>query len=148
MRAVVQRVKEASIESDGLRSAIGPGLLVYLGIAPDDQGQDVAYLVDKVRHLRIFEDESGKLNLDVAQARGEVLAVSAFTVQGDVRRGRRPSFDQAAPGEQALGLYEDFCTQLSDQGLRVARGFFGEYMPVKSINDGPICILLDSRRGF
>lgn len=148
MRAVVQRVNEASVESDGVVRAIGRGLLVYVGIASDDGPADVDYLVDKVRHLRIFEDESGKLNLDVAQVGGALLAVSAFTVQADVRRGRRPSFDGAAPGEMALGWYEAFCTGLAAEGIKVERGFFGAYMGVRSVNDGPICVLVDSRKGF
>lgn len=148
MRAVVQRVSEVLVDSEGQQSAIGRGLLVYLGVAPDDAAPDVEYLVDKVRHLRIFEDEDGKLNLDIVQVGGDVMAVSAFTVQGDVRRGRRPSFDGAAPGEQAMGLYDVFCQQLSVHGLRVERGFFGRHMKVRSTNDGPICILLDSRKGF
>lgn len=148
MRAVVQRVSEVLIDSEGLQSTIGRGLLIYLGVAPDDTAPDVEYLVDKVRHLRIFEDEAGKLNLDIVQVGGDVMAVSAFTVQGDVRRGRRPSFDGAAPGEQAMGLYDVFCRRLSAHGLRVERGFFGRHMEVRSINDGPICILLDSHKGF
>lgn len=149
MRAVVQRVKEASVEVDGRTcSAIDAGLLIYLGIAPDDTQVDVDYLSEKVAHLRIFPDDQSHMNRDVGQVRGGMLVVSAFTVQADARRGRRPSFDLAAPQAIALPLYEKFCETLSAMGLHVKRGAFGEQMEVHSINDGPISILLDSRRVF
>ncbi len=149
MRAVVQRVDQSSVEvDDGMCGAIEGGLLVYLGVAHDDSEADVTYLVDKVRHLRIFPDEERKMNLDVGQAGGRVLVISAFTVQADARRGRRPSFESAASPDRAVVLYELFCDTLSQSGLHVERGSFGDYMSVKSVNDGPICILLDSRRTF
>lgn len=149
MRAVVQRVTRASVAVDAKTvSSIGPGLLVYVGVAPDDGEPDARYLADKVRHLRVFTDEKGLMNLDVSQAGGAVLVVSAFTVQCDARKGRRPSFDTAAGAEQANDLYEAFCRLLADTGVAVERGVFREHMHVDSVNDGPICVLLDSRRLF
>ncbi len=149
MRAVLQRVSEASVEvEDGVSGAIRQGLLVYLGVAADDGDDDVAYIVDKVRHVRVFPDDEGRLNRDVVQAGGEVLVVSAFTVQADARRGRRPSFDTAASAEYAAQRYEQVCEALTQTGINVQRGVFRAKMDVHSINDGPICILLDSRRGF
>ncbi|MBN1343828.1 MAG: D-tyrosyl-tRNA(Tyr) deacylase [Phycisphaerae bacterium] len=147
MRAVVQRVSSAEVWVEGRRhSSAGPGLLVYLGVATGDGPDDLAFLVDKVRHLRIFPDADDKMNLDVAQAGGEVMVVSAFTVQADARRGRRPSFDAAARPEEAQPLVEAFCEQLAASGLIVRQGVFAAYMDVASHNDGPICILLDSRK--
>lgn len=149
MRAVVQRVSEASVEvDDSVCGAVGSGLLVYLGVGGDDGNEDVAYLADKVRHLRIFPDDSYHMNLDVTQADGKVLVVSAFTVQADARRGRRPAFEAAAPADRALVMYELFCDTLSRSGVEVQRGSFGAKMNVKSVNAGPICVLLDSRRTF
>lgn len=149
MRAVVERVSEAAVRVDGVVSgAIGPGLLVYVGVERDDADADVAYIVEKVRHLRVFPDAEGKMNLDVSQAGGAVLVISAFTVQADARRGRRPSFDNAAPPDRAFVLYEMVCDALGREGLSVARGSFGEDMKVQAVNDGPICILLESRRKF
>ena len=149
MRAVVQRVRSACVTVDGRECArTGAGLLVYLGVADGDGEEDLAYLVDKVRHLRIFTDDAGKMNLDLAQVAGEVLVVSAFTVQADARRGRRPSFDAAAPPEEAKPLVDRFCQMLSAAGLTVRQGVFAAYMDVASHNDGPICILLDSKRQF
>lgn len=149
MRAVVQRVSKASVEVDtGICGAIGAGLLVYVGVGDEDDETDVAYLVEKVRHLRIFPDTQDRMNLSVEQAGGAVLVVSAFTLLADARRGRRPTFDGAASGEQASALYESFCESLSRTGLKVERGSFGATMQVHSVNAGPICILLDSRRAF
>ena len=149
MRAVVQRVSEASVVVEGQPvSAIGVGLLVYVGVAHTDGNEDVDYLVDKVCHLRIFPDADEKMNLDVAQARGAVLVVPAFSLQADARKGRRPSFDSAADPDDALALYERFCESLERCGLSVERGKFRAMMDVKSVNAGPICLLLDSRRGF
>ena len=149
MRAVVQRVSEAVVEVDGeVVGSVGTGLLVYLGVAGDDTETDVTYLVDKVRHVRIFTDDQDRMNLDVVRAGGGVLVVSAFTVQADARRGRRPTFEGAAPQDRAVGLYEHFCDALSQTGVRVERGSFGDYMEVKSVNAGPICILLESHRAF
>lgn len=149
MRAVVQRVSRASVATNDSRCGmIERGLLVYLGINRDDGEADAAYLADKVRRLRIFPDEADKMNLDVGQIGGSILVVSAFTVEGDARRGRRPSFEPAAPPERAYVLYEMFCETLSQSGVSVQRGSFGDLMQVESLNDGPVCILLESRRAF
>lgn len=149
MRAVVQRVSEASVSVDGLVCGrIEDGLLVYLGVGRDDSDADVSYLAEKVRYVRIFNDEANRMNLDLAQVRGKVLVVSAFTVQGDARRGRRPSFENAAAPDRAIILYEMFCDALAQAGIHVERGKFGAAMEVKSNNAGPICILLESRRQF
>jgi D-tyrosyl-tRNA(Tyr) deacylase len=128
--------------------SIGTGLLVYLGVGPDDTESDGRYLADKVRHLRIFADDDHLMNLDVAQVDGQVLVVSAFTVHCDARKGRRPSFDTAAGPDQANALYASFCDALAAAGVAVERGVFREYMAVSSVNDGPICVLLDSKRLF
>lgn len=149
MRGVVQRVSQASVVADG--STIGEihhGLLIYLAVGRDDSARDVAYLVDKVRHMRVFCDEAGRMNRDVVQAGGAVLVVSAFTVQADARKGRRPRFERAAPREEAIATYEQFCTQLAESGVQVERGSYGEEMKVHSVNNGPVCILLDSLRIF
>ncbi|MEK6675076.1 MAG: D-aminoacyl-tRNA deacylase [Planctomycetota bacterium] len=149
MRAVIQRVSQASVQVDGtFRASTGPGLLVYLGVGRDDGEPDIAFLTDKIRHLRIFSDEAGRLNLDVMQARGQVLVVSAFTVQADARHGRRPSFDDAAEQDRAFVLYQLFCDALAKTGVPVSQGVFGGYMQVHAVNDGPICILLESRKAF
>jgi D-tyrosyl-tRNA(Tyr) deacylase len=149
MRAIVQRVSEASVEvNGGVCGVVGGGLLVYLGVDREDAEADISYLADKVRHVRIFPDENERMNLDVVEAGGKVLVVSAFTVQGDARRGRRPTFESAAPQDRAIVLYEQFCDALMRSGVEVERGSFGDYMDVKCVNAGPVCILLDSRRGF
>jgi D-tyrosyl-tRNA(Tyr) deacylase len=127
---------------------IHTGLLVYVGVASDDGAVDVAYIADKVCSLRIFPDESDKLNLDVNQSGGEVLVVSAFSLQGDARKGRRPSFDAAAPPEHARIMYEMLCDALTGEGLAVQRGSFGDRMQVQSVNEGPVCIMLDSKKLF
>ena len=149
MRAVIQRVLQASVTIHGeVISSIKKGLLVYPGVAPDDSTEDVEYLVSKIHRLRIFEDNDGKMNLDILETGGSVLIVSAFTVHCDARKGRRPSFDTSAGPEQAEPLYDLFCEKLEQTGVPVQRGVFREYMHVDSINDGPICILLDSRKLF
>jgi len=149
MRATVQRVAAASVDVEDRRhSAIGPGLLVYLGVAGTDTPEDVDFLAEKVRYLRIFNDDAGQLNRDVVDAGGAVLVVSAFTLLGDARKGRRPSYSTAAPPEQAKTLYEHFCDRLAATGLTVHRGLFRAYMHVYAVNDGPVCILLDSARRF
>ncbi len=149
MRAVVQRVSEACVTVEGaVTGAIEHGLLVYLGVDRDDGEPDVAYLADKIRHLRVFPDESDRMNLDIAQVRGSVLVVSAFTVQADARRGRRPAFETAASPDRAVVLYELFCDALRRLGIQVERGSFGATMDVRSVNAGPVCILLESRRAF
>lgn len=149
MRAVVQRVRSARVIAEGLTvGRIDHGLLVYVAAAPDDAEPDVHYLADKLAHLRIFPDESGRMNRDLRQAGGAVLLVSAFTVLADARRGRRPSLDSSAPAEVAAPLIEQLRAQLNALGLRVETGRFAAYMQIESVNDGPICVLLDSRRAL
>lgn len=149
MRAVVERVEQAEVSVEGsVVGRIGPGLLVYLAVGHDDGADDVAYIADKVRGLRIFNDSAGKMNLSVVEIGGQVLLISAFALQGDARKGRRPSFAAAAPPEHADRLYQEVGRVLEQSGLTVARGVFRAHMHVRSVNDGPICILLDSKRGF
>jgi len=149
MRAIIERVSDASVTVEGETcGAINTGLLVYLGVDRDDTDSDITYIADKVCHLRVFPDEQDRLNLDVRSVGGQVLVISAFTVQADARKGRRPSFDMAAPPERANELYEKLCARLSDAGLIVAKGRFRAMMSVRAVNDGPICILLDSKRIF
>ena len=149
MRAVVQRVSRAQVTADdAVVGRIGPGLLVYAAAAPDDADADVAYLAEKVAHLRIFPDAEYKMNLSVLDAGGAVLLVSAFTVQADARKGRRPAFDGSASGPVAEPLIEKLVAAIRTYGLTVATGRFGAHMHVESVNDGPICVLLDSRRTF
>jgi D-tyrosyl-tRNA(Tyr) deacylase len=149
MRAVVQRVCDASVLVEG--EAVGvakSGLLVYLGVATDDTMDDAAYLAEKVRYLRCFPDEAKPLNRDVVEAGGTVLVVSAFTTMADARKGRRPAFTAAAEPELAERLYLAFCQELAALGVGVEKGRFRAHMDVVSTNDGPICILLDSRKLF
>jgi D-tyrosyl-tRNA(Tyr) deacylase len=149
MRAVVQRVSRASVKVEGeLIGEIGKGLLVLLGVAQDDSEADADYLAEKIAGLRIFEDDAGKMNLSVAEIGGSVLAVSQFTLFGDVRRGKRPSFDAAARPEQAKSLYEHFVERIRGGGLRCETGRFQEMMEVELVNSGPVTILLDSRKMF
>jgi D-tyrosyl-tRNA(Tyr) deacylase len=149
MRAVAQRVSRASVKVAG--AAVGEieaGLLVLLAVARDDTESDAEYLADKIAGLRIFEDADGKMNRAVADAGGAVLAVSQFTLYGDVRRGKRPSFDAAARPEQAMRLYEYFVGKIRAAGLRCETGKFQEMMEVEMVNDGPVTILLDSKKQF
>ncbi len=149
MRAVVQRVTEADVTVDGrVTGAIGKGLVVLLGVEEGDGPADAAYLADKLSGLRIFEDPAGKMNLSLADAGGEVLAVSQFTLLGDARKGKRPSFTRAAGPEEADRLYRAFVELLTARGHRVAEGVFRAEMQVRIYNDGPVTILLDSRRLF
>ena len=149
MRAVVQRVSRASVKVEGnLTGEIAGGLLVLLGVARDDAESDADYLADKIAGLRIFEDSAGKMNLSVLEAGGAVLAVSQFTLFGDVRRGKRPSFDQAARPEQARALYEYFVGRIRALGLPCETGRFQEMMQVELVNAGPVTILLDSKKLF
>jgi D-tyrosyl-tRNA(Tyr) deacylase len=149
MRAVVQRVSRAQVTVNSeLAGKIGLGLLVLLGVGRDDTNADATYLVEKITGLRVFEDAQGKMNLNVQDVGGSVLAVSQFTLYGDVRRGKRPSFDAAAPPEKARQLYEFFVDQLRDAGLRCETGRFQEMMQVELVNEGPVTILLDSGKGF
>jgi D-tyrosyl-tRNA(Tyr) deacylase len=149
MRAVVQRVHHAAVVIDGEETArIDGGLLIYLGVANDDEEGDAAYLAEKVRYLRIFPDENKPMNRDVVDAQGEALVVSAFATLADARKGRRPAFVAAAEPEKANELYERFCALLRVHGLETRTGRFREHMDIVSTNDGPICILLDSKRVF
>jgi D-tyrosyl-tRNA(Tyr) deacylase len=145
MRMVVQRVSEASVRVEGeVVGSIGRGLLVLLGVARGDTESDAAFLAEKTASLRIFPDHDGKMNRSVTEAGGSVLVVSQFTLYGDVRKGRRPSFDQAAPPETAKQLYERFVEMLRSRGLHVETGVFQAMMQVHLVNDGPVTILCDS----
>jgi len=149
MRAVVQRVSRASVKVGGeLAGEIGKGLLVLLGVAREDSEADADYLAEKVAGWRVVEDDAGKMNLNVMDAGGEVLAVSQFTLLGDVRRGKRPSFDAAARPEGAKELYEYFVERVRGLGLRCETGRFQEMMEVELVNTGPVTILLDSKKAF
>jgi D-tyrosyl-tRNA(Tyr) deacylase len=149
MRAVVQRVSRAQVSVDGeIVGEISRGLLVLLGVAHADTEADTGYLAEKIAGLRIFEDENGKMNLDTAAAGGGILVVSQFTLQGDVRRGKRPSFDAASPPEHARHLYEYFVERIRAAGLPCQTGRFQELMQVELVNDGPVTILLDSTKTF
>lgn len=149
MRAVIQRVSQASVSVDGaVVGRIGTGLLVLLGVARGDDEAAAEYLAEKTAGLRIFEDDTGKMNRSVAEAGGSVLVVSQFTLYGDVRKGKRPSFDRAAPPEPANRLYEHFVAQLRAAGIQCETGRFQAMMDVELVNDGPVTILLDSEREF
>lgn len=149
MRAVVQRVRSAQVTVDGEPvGQIGPGLLAFVGVAADDGPDDVRYVAGKLREVRIFEDDQGKLNRSVAEAGGSVLVVSQFTLYGDCRRGRRPSFDKAAPVADGRRLFDDVVSELREGGLVVETGTFQARMMVALENDGPVTILIDSRRTF
>ena len=149
MRAVVQRTICSSVTSEGTETGrIGEGLTVLLGVGRDDDEKDVVYTADKILNLRIFEDEEGKMNQSLLQKSGEMLVVSQFTLYGDVRHGRRPSFTAAAPPDLANRLYEDFVQYVEKQGVRVATGVFQTEMVVSLDNHGPVTILLDSKKEF
>lgn len=149
MRAVVQRVSSARVEVEGRPvGEIGSGLLVFLGVAAEDDEKDVEWMVAKVAELRVFEDEAGKMNRAVEEAGGALLVVSQFTLLGDCRKGRRPSFDAAAPPERAEALYMRFVELARARGLGVETGVFRAYMAVSLVNDGPVTLLLDSRKAF
>jgi D-aminoacyl-tRNA deacylase len=149
MRAVVQRVSRAEVTVNGeIAGEIGEGLLVLLGVGRDDTEADATYLAEKIVGLRVFEDGEGKMNRSVQDVGGSVLAVSQFTLYGDVRRGKRPSFDGAAPPEKARQLYEFFVGQIRAAGLSCETGRFQEMMKVELVNKGPVTILLDSAKGF
>lgn len=149
MRAVVQRVSESSVTVDGETvGAIGQGLLVLLGVGEGDSPGDADYLVEKIAGLRIFRDDGGKMNRSVEEAGGGILLISQFTLHGDCRRGRRPSFVDAARPETAIPLYERVAAGFRARGLKVATGVFGAHMTVGLVNDGPVTILLDSKKTF
>ena len=149
MRAVVQRVSRAEVTvGEEIVGKIGPGLLVLLGVSKSDSRADADYVVNKILGLRVFEDQDGKMNLSVVDARCTILAVSQFTLYGDVRKGRRPSFDDAAPPQLANELYEYFVHKIRDSGVTCETGRFQAMMQVVLVNDGPVTILLDSKREF
>lgn len=149
MRAVVQRVTSAKVTvGERVTGEIGPGLLVLLGVDQGDGPADLQYIASKVRDLRIFADADGKMNQSVLDLQGGVLVVSQFTLSGDARNGRRPSFASAAPPQIARALYEEVVRELQSSGLQVATGEFQAMMQVSLVNDGPVTILLDSRKTF
>lgn len=149
MRAVVQRVAKAAVSIDGdVVGEIDKGLVVFLGITHDDCADDIGYLVDKIINLRIFEDDGGKMNLSLNDVGGALLVVSQFTLYGDCRKGRRPGFDQAARPDAAENMYNKFIDECVRRGIQVETGKFQANMRVEVDNDGPVTILLDSRKGF
>jgi D-tyrosyl-tRNA(Tyr) deacylase len=149
MRAIVQRVSRAKVTiNERIMGEIGLGLLVLLGVGSGDTEADAVYLVEKISGLRVFDDSDGKMNLSVQDTGGSVLVVSQFTLYGDVRRGRRPSFDAAAPPTDARRLYEFFVERIRSTGLNCETGRFQEMMQVELVNEGPVTILLDSGKAF
>jgi D-tyrosyl-tRNA(Tyr) deacylase len=149
MRAVVQRVSRARVSvGEEVVGKIGPGLLVLLGVAKSDTVAQAEYLAAKITGLRVFNDENGKMNLSLAETQGAVLAVSQFTLHGDAWKGKRPSFDEAAPPELARELYEYFVAKIREVGIPCETGRFQALMQVELVNDGPVTILLDSTRAF
>ncbi|RLB11950.1 MAG: D-tyrosyl-tRNA(Tyr) deacylase [Deltaproteobacteria bacterium] len=149
MRAVVQRVKEARVEVDKrVVGAIERGVLIFIGIADNDTEKDCEYMVNKIANLRIFPDENALMNRSLLGINGSALVVSQFTLMGDCRKGRRPSFSNAASPEKAKGLYEKFIALMKNMGIHVETGIFQEIMEVYLVNDGPVTILLDSKKLF
>jgi len=147
MKALVQRVSQASVSvNDKIVGKIGPGLVVFLGVAQGDSKEDASYLANKVVNLRIFADESSKFSLSALDTRGDILVVSQFTLLADTHKGRRPDFTEAAPPELAKELYEFFVEQVRATGLKVETGLFQEHMLVEIHNDGPVTISLESRK--
>ena len=145
MRAVIQRVNEASVEIEGkLYSSCKKGLLILLGVGEDDTDEDLNYIAEKCANLRIFEDEKRKMNLSVLDVKGDILVVSQFTLFADTRKGRRPSFIKAAKPHKAIPLYEKFVSKMESFGLAVKSGVFGAMMDIKLINAGPVTIMIDS----
>ena len=146
MRALLQRVSRAAVRVDGhVIGAIGPGLLLYVAVELGDGEPAIAWMAEKIPHVRIFQDAEGKLNRSILDVRGDILAVSAFTLAGDARRGRRPSFDRSAPAAEAGPLFQKIVDKLAATGLRIETGQFQAVMEVESVNDGPVMLLLDSR---
>ncbi len=149
MRAVVQRISEGKVVvNEQVSGAIDNGLLVFLGVTVEDTIEDAKYMAEKIVNLRIFEDDNEKMNLSVIDTEGEILAVSQFTLFGDCRRGRRPSFTEAAPPEMADELYKIFIDECRNLGVNVETGVFQAHMMVHSINDGPVTMLIDSKKIF
>ncbi len=148
MRVLVQRVARATVHIDGETvAAIGAGLLLFVAFKDEDGDADLAWLADKVAHLRIFEDEVGKMNRSLLEVGGQALVVSEFTLYGDARKGRRPSFDASAPADKARPLFEKFVDNLASRGIQTSAGRFQTVMQVELVNDGPVTIMLDSPRG-
>jgi D-tyrosyl-tRNA(Tyr) deacylase len=149
MRAVIQKVSSSCVRVEGrITGSIGKGFMVLLGISTVDTAEDLTYIEEKIAGLRIFEDNDGKMNLTLYDVGGEILVVSQFTLYGDARKGRRPSFIQAAKGPEAEALYEELLMRLMSRGFRVETGEFGAMMEVTIVNDGPVTILLDSEKKF
>lgn len=149
MRAVIQRVSRAKVSvGEEVTGEIGKGILILLGVSVEDAERDASYLIEKTLNLRIFEDAEDKMNLSLLDIKGELLVVSQFTLYGDARRGRRPSFIEAAPPERANRLYEFFVSEARKQITKVETGKFQAMMDVELVNDGPVTILLDSRKNF
>lgn len=149
MKAVVQRVKKSRVTVDGsIAGEIHKGLTVLLGVGQEDSGRDIDYLADKIINLRIFEDDNGKMNLSLLEVGGELLIVSQFTLYGDCRKGRRPGYGRAAGPETAKALYEDFIEKCRGFGVKVQTGIFQAEMLLDISNDGPVTLLLDSKREF
>ncbi|MBP1918170.1 D-aminoacyl-tRNA deacylase [Youngiibacter multivorans] len=149
MRAVIQKVSSSCVRVEGrITGSIGKGFMVLLGISTMDTAEDLSYIEEKISGLRIFEDNDGKMNLPLSDVGGEILVVSQFTLYGDARKGRRPSFIQAAKGPEAEALYEELLKRLRSRGFRVETGEFGAMMEVTIVNDGPVTILLDSDKKF
>ena len=147
MRAVIQRVSQASVQVEGeVVGAIGPGLVVFVAVGREDEERDLAYLADKLLHLRLFDDASGQINRSVQEVEGSILAVSNFTVYGDCRKGRRPSFSHAAGPEKGAAFFARLVEYWRAAGMSVAVGRFGAQMQVSVENDGPVTVLLDSRK--
>ena len=149
MRAVIQRVTDADVTVENkITGSIGKGFVVLLGVEDGDTTADADYMVEKITGLRVFEDEEGKMNLSMMDVGGEMLAVSQFTLLGDVRKGKRPSFTKAARPEQAVELYDYFTAKVREKGVKVGEGIFQAEMLVRINNDGPVTILLDSKKLF
>jgi len=146
MKAVIQRVSRASVEVEHkIVGEIGPGLVILLGVAEDDEEADADYLAEKIVNLRIFNDAEDKMNLSLSEIQGEILAISQFTLYANTRKGRRPSFIEAALPEKAEPLYNYFIKKIEETGIRVARGIFGAMMTVKIFNEGPVTIIMESK---
>ena len=149
MRAVVQRVNRASVKVKGnITGKIGKGLLVFLAVCDEDNNEDLVYLADKITKLRIFEDENGKMNLSLEDIGGEILIVSQFTLFGDCRKGKRPSFSQAGNPVYAEKMYDEFISYINSKNFNAQKGVFGADMKVELLNDGPVTMLLDSKKMF
>lgn len=145
MKALIQRIQEGSVQVDGeIVGKIGQGLLVFLGAGEGDESADLEYVFNKVIHLRIFEDEAGKMNLSLMDVKGELLIVSQFTLYADIRKGRRPSFDNAMKPDAAKKMYERFIEMAKEKGIQTQHGVFGADMKVSLVNDGPVTIMVES----